>query len=419
MKLTAILLGLALTPASLALDADPLKVTVVLSPRPYYVGQAIEARVEVAPAPGSPSVEPPRIKDAEVFAIDPDPSSPSIARFVIVPGHAAAVDLPPFRARSGDRSGASRTLKLSVVNVPAEGRTSAFLGGVGTFEVLAEAEPTSVRQGETFDFRVRISGKAAFGSVRAPELNEWNSPAMKIEPVGGEIQPKGTSARTFRYRIRALKAGRLTLPPIPISAFDPATRRYATKATSSLTIRVEEPPRFDPDRLDYPTNSTESDRSRYGPRFLAGAALAAVLGTSLAAWLVARRLRKSRPADPRIVALELSKGLEGVVDDEAEAARAVAEALTTFLHRVGGRNPGVLTPPEARAWFERLTGEPGLADLAETLMTRCDRARFGLRSEVARGLISEGGRFLGEAAEAMGRKDGKGDGPGEAVETAT
>jgi hypothetical protein len=418
MNRIANLLGLALTLASIASASDPLKVTTVVSPKPHFAGQGVEVRVEVDSGAGLPTVESPRIKDADIYPIPPNPSRPAAVRFVVVPQHAGPLDLPAFRARSGDRSGVSKAIRLSVANIPTDGRTSAFLGGVGPFEVRSDAEPASVRVGETLDFRVKISGPAAWGSVRTPDLSEWISPTLKIEAAGDQLQASETPIRTFRYRLRPLKSGPVILPPIAVAAFDPRARRYATRATSSLTIRVEAAPRFDPAVLGDPPISSTPRGSRPGSMSLVVGSLAVVSGSALAALFFARRWRKARPADPRRLALELSNGLKDG-EDEVEAARAVAEALTIFLNRVGGRAPGVLTPPEARAGFELLTDEPGLSAQAETLVTRCDRARYGGGRGEARGLISEGRGFFEALAEGRVMDGRKVVGPGEAVETAS
>jgi BatD DUF11 like domain len=406
------LVALTLALASLAPASEPLKVTAVVSSKPYFAGQGIEVRVEVIPGEGTLTFDTPRIKDAEVFPMPPDPNQPSLRRFAVVPAHAGLLELPSFRVRSGDRSGASRPFKLAVASVPPEGRTSAFLGGVGTFDVKAEAEPSSVRVGETLEFRVRITGSAAWGSVRAPDLNEWNTPTLKVEAKDNLLQASETPARTFRYQVRPLKSGQVILPPLSLAAFDPTTRHYATRATASLALRVEEPPRFEPSLLDYPPVVTPIQGPRPGPVGLVVGALALVSGSVLAAWFATRRFQRSRALNPRRLALELSKGLPGG-DDEVEAARAVTEALTTFLHRVVGRTPGVLTPPEARAGFARVTDNPALPSLAKALVTRCDRTRYGAGGNEARELIEEARRFF----ERLAGEVRKGEGPGEAVET--
>ena len=55
-------------------------------------------------------------------------------------------------------------MTLGVKALPVAGRTADFLGGVGEFEVGAEAEPTAVRSGQTLEYRVTVTGPAARGS---------------------------------------------------------------------------------------------------------------------------------------------------------------------------------------------------------------------------------------------------------------
>ena len=416
MNRSSIATGLAwlLGPLTLAGPiAGPLRVTIVVAPGPHYVGQAIEVQVQVEGSPESPSVEAPRVAGAEVRHLRQDRARPSAARFLIIPGHPGVLDVPPFRARSGDRSGASRSTRLTVVNVPAEGRTAAFLGGVGPFEVRAEAEPLSVRLGQTLEYRVHISGDAAWGSARPPDLGEHTKHALRVESLTDAFDDAVTPIRTFRFRLRPSRSGRVVLPPVAVASFDPKTRRYTTKATSSLSIRVEEPPRFDPARLDY------EHATPPGPRPLT-IGLWTFAGSSafgLILWFRSVRRRKARPADPRRLALELSRGLGGC-DDEVEAARAVSEALTGFLQRVDGRTPGVLTPVEARAWFGRVTDDETLASLAQELVSRCDRARYGAGGDEAKELLAEGRRFFEGIAGVLARESSRGGGPREAVETA-
>ena len=400
-------LRLALLFASVAVagpEAGPLKVTAILPPGPHFVGQAIEVRVAVEGGPGPPTVEGPRTPGAEVRALPQDRSRPSVARFLLVAGRPGVLDLPPFRARSGDRAGASRSTRLSISNVPAEGRTSAFLGGVGSFEVRADAEPSSVRSGQTLIYRVRVMGAAAWGSVRPPDLGEWASPTLRVETLPDTLEAGESPARTFRYKIRLLGKGRVVLPPVTVSSLDPRTKRYATRATSGVPVLVEETPRFDPSRLDYrPAGRSREDQRSGLPAV--GLALSLVAMATAGLWFFSKRAAKAGRVDPRTLALELAGGLaEGV--DEVIAARAVTEALTTFLQRVDGRTPGALTPPELREALERMTSDRDLASLAEALLVRCDRARYGRSDGDASGLIAEGRevfKWIGEPGASEGR----------------
>jgi hypothetical protein len=412
-------LGVALMLASFAVAgprADPLRVTTILPPGPHFVGQAIEVRVEVEGGSGTPTIEAPRPPGALIQAMSEDRSRPSVARFLIVPERPGVFELPPFRARSGDLLGTSRPNRLTIANVPPEGRTSAFLGGVGSFEVHAEAKPSKVRSGQTLEYYVRVSGPAAWGSSRAPDLGEWASPTLRIERMPDTLEAAATPVRVFRYKLRLLGAGRVVLPPVSVSAFDPKTRRYATRATSGVPILLEEPPQFDPARLDYKPDGPTKQDLRLGPSAVGlGVSIAAL--ASLGLWFLSRRTPETNLADPRKLAEELARGLIEC-ENEAESARAVTEALTTFLQRVDGRAPGVLTPPEVHEAILRLTSDRDLAGFAEALLARCDRARFGREGGDESRLIAEGRKALEWIAEEVVRERLEGQGPREAVETA-
>lgn len=395
----------------------PLRVTARAEAGPHFVGQAIEIRVEVEGASGVPAVDPPGLVGVEVRPVPGVAARPAEARFVAIARRAGTVEIPPFRARSGDRSGASRPIRLSVANVPAEGRTSAFLGGVGALDVRAEAGPTALRAGQTLDYLIRISGPAAWGSTRAPDLSGWSSvaPGLRVEPLPDSPEGGAVPARTFRYRLRPTRAGRVVLPPVAVSAFDPKARRYATRYTAGIAIRVEDPPGFDPSRLDY--GGDEGPARQPWRLAWIGPIVAAALAGGL---ILGARWRRSRgPADPIRVASGLIGGLVAG-GDEPDAARRVTEALAEFLHRAGGRSPGALTPPETRAEVERLTLDRGLALRAGSLVEDCDRARFGGRARDggAGRLIAEGRAVLESVAGAMARGEKAGRGPREAVETA-
>ena len=300
--------------------------------------------------------------------------------------------------------------RLTVSGIPPEGRSAAFLGGVGSFKVEAEADPLAVRRGASLELRIRLTGPAAWGSTRIPDLSGWSSPDRDVETLGDRFEDQDGPTRTFLYRVRSLRAGPLTLPPVAIAAFDPSSRRYATRATSSLTVEVVEVPRFDPASLAYPLPRSGSSPARW---VIWTTVAGVVLTSALTALRIARRRRKARAIDTGKLARKLGDRLI-VYDDEVQAARSVVEALTEFLHLAGGRPRGVLTPPEARIGFEPWAGRSDLASMAESLVARCDRARYGFGRGEADALVDDGRRFFERLAGAVQ----KGVGPGEAVGTA-
>jgi len=407
MKQPVLLLGLV--PLLGMLSGDPAGLSARAVPGPYLVGQAIEVRVEVAGAAGGAKVEPPAVADAEVREIGEDTGG-SVARFVVVPRRAGSLEVPPFRLKVGGRSVASRPIRLAVAGVPASGRTPAFLGGVGAFEVRAEAEPATLRAGQTLEYRLTISGPAAWGSLRAPDLSAWSSlsPRFRVQALPPGDPAGEPPSRTFRYRLRPTAGGRAVLPPVAVSAFDPKSRGFATRYAPGVPVVVEGPSGLDPSRIDL--GVVETPATGTALILAIGSGLLAAAGSGLLTLVVViRRARSRRGIDPARLAAELAATLDpGRIGPDA--ARRVTEALAAFFQKAGGRASGVLTPPEAREGAERLTLDSELAGRAGRLIELCDRASYGGGAEAGGvGLAGEAREILMELGRAMKRREVEGE----------
>src|SRR6202044_2483611 len=168
-------------------------------------------------------------------------------RFRVVARRPGTLEIPSIRARLGDSSGRSRPLRVSIRPVPAGGRSAEFLGGVGRFALSAEAVPAVVRVGQELEFRITVTGRAAWGMTDRPDLKRFArlKIGLRIEPRSGDLTPEPPS-RTFVYRLRPTRPGEEVLPPVSIAAFDPSTSRYVTRASPSVPIKVVAVPSFDP-----------------------------------------------------------------------------------------------------------------------------------------------------------------------------
>ena len=71
-------------------------------------------------------------------------------------------------------------------------------------------------------------------------------------------------SHTFLYRLRPTRAGVAALPPVVISAFNPATASYETKATPSIPLRVADIPRLDAGAV-VDRDSARNPTDRKGP----------------------------------------------------------------------------------------------------------------------------------------------------------
>lgn len=417
----------------------PLRVRAELSRSPYYVKQSILFQVSVIAQGERPSVVTPRIMDADVIPIGTDLKQVSssgigrlvfetnrfISRYRIVPRRAGVLKIPAISARLGDRSGMSEPISIPIENVPQVGRPESFLGGVGSFEVTSEVSPASVRIGQVLDFRIRVTGPAALGMAQPPEIRRLPqlAPGLRIEPEPVEFVAEPPS-RLFRYRLRPTRAGQLVIPPVAISAFEPTLRRYFTKVSPSVAVRVVDVPRFDPSSLDY--KPLPRPVSRW-PKLLRAVALGVLLliiglGTALGLRRF-NRLRRSRLAAHR----RLTRLLEelGTTLTASETARRLTEGLGEYLFLTRSRPRGVLTPEEARHGIALATRNDELGAQAEQLIARCDQAQYSVEGPSTEELLDEAkslfdalGRIPDHEARGTGKEWRAFEKPREAAETA-
>ena len=130
---------------------------------------------------------------------------------------------------------------------PAEGRPTSFCGALAA-SLAAEAslDTQTCRQGDPVELSIKLSGDFVRSTVQAPDpslaegfadlFRAWDDPVREDLPDG--------SVR-FRYKLRALAAGTVDVPSVPVSYFDTAARAYATVRTAPLPLRVEAVAAFD------------------------------------------------------------------------------------------------------------------------------------------------------------------------------
>jgi hypothetical protein len=245
-----------------------MQVHVSLERGPFYLGQRIQLAVSATAGRERPEILAPTLDPTSaVLALEGTAFQPIMTsaigdvvtetnrytfRFRIVPRRAGRLEIPAFVLRIGNHAEPSSRTRLDVRNAPLEGRPPTFLGGVGPFELSAEATPAAVRIGQSFEYRVVLTGPGAIGAVHAPDLSRFRElaikPSIELLPSEEIVWP---ALRAFRYKVRPLHSGAVTLPPVVVSSFDPATGRYQTKASSGVPVRVVDVSAFDSAAVRY------------------------------------------------------------------------------------------------------------------------------------------------------------------------
>jgi hypothetical protein len=468
---TAVLIVMVLASAGTVRGSEPLSVRSEMAAGPYYVGQGFELRIGVVATGERPKIDPPRIAGGRTWLIGTEtrPITAStigsvaahenlfVTRFRIVPERAGTLEIPAVPVQLKHRSGRSQPRSVLIQTVPLLGRPSEFLGGIGRFELHAEVSPQVVRVGQELEFRIKVTGPAAWGMADRPDMRRY----ARL-PVGLRIEAKPDEtineppARTFVFRLRPTHAGEAVLPPVAIAAYDPARARYVPQVTTGLPIRVVAVPSFDPATVSV----TLPGRAISRPALITGIIISLATISSAAfvvSSMVRRRLARPWPCGPELArrfAKQTARYLGSLAVEGSDApayqegrgelpnfdgpefdgslfhpskwyptskpmilrasspeilpsaARRIYERLASYLLVGTGQSQRVLTPDEARQGVAELTSSEELIAQAGKLAARCDLILYGSLADDPAKTLSE---LLVDARalfEALGRVKG-------------
>ena len=154
-------------------------------------------------------------------------------------------------------------LTVSVHEVPSP-RPPSFCGGIGEYQVVASASPTTLRVGDPITLTIEVERGQGSGSlelISAPDLTGLESDFELIDrnPTG---RVEG-SVKRFAFAMRPKKPN-VTIPQIEISTFDPKTEQFVQKHTTPITLTVSEASRVSAGDLvgSLPSAPTSSIKSR-------------------------------------------------------------------------------------------------------------------------------------------------------------
>lgn len=135
----------------------------------------------------------------------------------------------------------SEVLKVKVDSLPSEGKPDTFTGGVGDFTIDSAIDKTEVHANEALSLTLKIEGKGGLATVQPPKLN-WNNGVELFESKGKDYPGKGGQGlKVFELLLIPRIPGKLTLPPITLSFYNPTTKTYETKSTQPIELNVLEP----------------------------------------------------------------------------------------------------------------------------------------------------------------------------------
>ena len=148
---------------------------------------------------------------------------------------------------------ASEPLTINILPLP-PGAPASFSGAVGQYQMKVVPGKTNITTDEAFSFQVEITGNgdARRWDVPAPvasgDFDTYEPKILedKVFDAGAEV----SHLRSIAYQMIPLSPGDYTVF-VPLSYFDPNTKKYLTITSDTMTIHVTQGTGVRPDSLAY------------------------------------------------------------------------------------------------------------------------------------------------------------------------
>jgi hypothetical protein len=135
----------------------------------------------------------------------------------------------------------SDPISLEVKPLPA-GAPAGFSGAVGQFTLKSTPDRLSTRLGEPVTLQVELSGSGNWGTLGDPQWPEdknWRVYQKANHSQSSISSGQMTGSRTFEQLWTPLAQGKVALPAIQYTYFDPAAAQYQTITSPAQTITVD------------------------------------------------------------------------------------------------------------------------------------------------------------------------------------
>jgi len=157
----------------------------------------------------------------------------------------------------------SPTVNIKVDSLPEKGKPKSFNGAVGQFSISSKINKSKLTTDDAVTFTVTINGTGNIDLIGVPTIDfpgSLESYAPKTEDNFNKQFPFG-GTRSFTFILMPNSTGKITIPSVDFSYFNPKTKSYKTLHTQSYTLSVSQGENAQNKRLD--SNNVNYSNSLY------------------------------------------------------------------------------------------------------------------------------------------------------------
>ena len=136
-------------------------------------------------------------------------------------------------------SRSSERVKINVKPLPVEGKPQDFSGAVGQFEIQAVIEGgNQFPINQPFALKVHFEGAGNAKLIELPNLNLPTNLEVYNTKNEAKFFKNGRSYKEFEVLLIPRQEGDITVPAIQFSMFDPQTKKYVSKHTEAIPLKI-------------------------------------------------------------------------------------------------------------------------------------------------------------------------------------
>jgi BatD DUF11 like domain len=135
----------------------------------------------------------------------------------------------------------TKAITLNIQSLPQKNRPEKFSNLVGDFIISAQLSRTEVEVGDTTTLTVTVAGQGNIKDLSLP-APQWGADFKVYEDQSEYRQTTGartvSGEKVYTYALVPLKPGKLQIPAIPLSYFDPTKGDYVSIQAQALPLTV-------------------------------------------------------------------------------------------------------------------------------------------------------------------------------------
>lgn len=145
----------------------------------------------------------------------------------------------------------SKTIKMTVADLPSMGKPQNFSGGIGQFQLNVTAGPDHVAQGDPVTVKMHIEGDGNLQTIAPPQLKDVSGLKVYDAARKNTSSPEQSSPSGVDYEqiVIPISPSVKQIGPFVFSYFDPAIGRYRELLSPVIPLTVKPNPNFKPDTV--------------------------------------------------------------------------------------------------------------------------------------------------------------------------